>query len=171
MPIQHFSDVTTLSSIHLVRMDPTQKFVRRHQHDQTSAQIRTPADLASHHAQNTPVTHLWLRMTMCLELLAQIVLSSSILLHCSSLAASDPLLPTWMSSHSILFVLVFCDFTARCVRMSNRHLLITSVPAFHKYIPLHLAQLELFSSLSLPLSHRFCLCMYSSLLFPSKFSQ
>ena len=36
------------------RMDPTQKFVRRHQHDLTSAQVRTPADLVSHHSQDIP---------------------------------------------------------------------------------------------------------------------
>ena len=86
----------------------------------------------------------------------------------SSLAASDPLLPTWMSLILFSSCRVFCDVTARCVRMSNRHLLIISVPVFPYARPLHLAQLELFASLSLDLSQRFCLCMHFILAFPVK---
>ena len=79
------------------------------------------------------------------KLLAQIVLSSSP-------AASDPLLPTWMSLIlSVLFVLVFSDVTARYVRMSNRHLLI-SVFSYHMHIPcnsLNSSSFPLFDSLCL----------------------
>ena len=46
----------------------------------------------------------------------------------SSLAASGPLLPIWMSLTLSSSCWVFSDVTARCVRMSDRHLLITSVP-------------------------------------------
>ena len=72
--------------------------------------------------------------------------------------------------HSVLFVLVFSDVTARCVRMSNRHLLIISVPGFHW----HIAKLELSRALFLSLTRSVSAilsCMHSSLLFPSKFSQ
>ena len=55
-------------------------------------------------------------------------------------------------SHSVLFVLVFSDVTARCVRISNRHLLISSVPGFHK----HIACTSLNSS-SFPLFDSLCL--------------
>ena len=48
---------------------------------------------------------------------------------CSSLAGSDALF-----SHSVFFVLVFCDVTTTCVRMSNRDLHITSVPCFHRRV-------------------------------------
>ena len=63
-------------------MDPTQKFVRRHQHDLTSAQVRIPADLVFHHSQDVPETHAWSQLylrkkMMHSELLARIVLSSS----------------------------------------------------------------------------------------------
>ena len=56
-------------------------------------------------------------------------------------------------SHSVLFVsCFFCDVTARCVRMSNRHLLITSVPGFHRHIPC-----TSLNSSSFPLFHSLCL--------------
>ena len=71
---------------------------------------------------------------------------------CSSLAASDPLLPTWMSLVLSPSCWVFCDVSARCVRMSNRHLLIISVPGFHK----HISCTSLNSS-SFPLFHSLCL--------------
>ena len=72
------------------RMDPTQKFVRRHQHDLTSALVRTPADLVSHHLQDIPEQQLG-RKTLS---------DRTVFLNLSgwsSPAASDPLLPTWMS--------------------------------------------------------------------------
>ena len=47
IPIQHFSDVTTPFVHPSRRTQPTQKCVRHHRHDLTSAQIRTPADLVS----------------------------------------------------------------------------------------------------------------------------
>ena len=55
-------------------------------------------------------------------------------------------------SHSLLFVLFFSDVTARCVRMSNRHLLIISVPRFHR----HISSTSLYSS-SFPLFDSLCL--------------
>ena len=58
-------------------MHPTQKFVRRHQHDLTSAQVRTPADLVSHHSEDIPEQQLGRKTVLRSELLAQIVLSSS----------------------------------------------------------------------------------------------
>ena len=58
-------------------MHPTQNFVRRHQHDLTSTQVRTPADLVSHHSQDIPEQLSDLKTLLHSELLAQIVLSSS----------------------------------------------------------------------------------------------
>ena len=58
-------------------MHPTQKCIRRHQHDLTSAQIRTAADLASHHSQDIPEQQSVLKTLLHSELLAQIVLFSS----------------------------------------------------------------------------------------------
>ena len=79
------------------RVDPTQKFVRRHQHDMTSAQVRTPADLSV-----SPLAR-YSRATIGSEDAAALgasCSSRSVFLHssdCSSVAAPDPLLPTWMS--------------------------------------------------------------------------
>ena len=55
-------------------------------------------------------------------------------------------------SHSVLFVLVLSDVTARCVRMSNRQLLIISVPGLYKLI----SCISLNSS-SFPFFHSLCL--------------
>ena len=77
IPIQHFFDATILSSIHLVEDIQRRTFVWHRQHDLHSAQVRAPADLVSHHSQEIQETHTWLRTTMYLEFLAQIVLSSS----------------------------------------------------------------------------------------------
>ena len=52
----------------------------------------------------------------------------------------------------------------------NRHLLIILIPGFLKHI-LHLAQFELFSSLGLACSQRFCPCMFQSWLLLPKFSR
>ena len=154
------------------RTHPTQKFVRPHQHDLTSAQARTPADLASHRSQEIPEQQLGRKTLLHSELLAQIVQSSltcQVVLH---------LLPLVLFSQR--GSLPFCPRRAgfflmsppeASVRLLNRHLLISSVFRYSWHIPLHLAQLELFSSLSLALSRRFCLCTHSSLLFPSRFSQ
>ena len=87
---------------------------------------------------------------------------------CSSLAVSDPLLPTWMPLMLFSSCWVFSEVTARYVRMSNRHLLIISVPGFHRHISCTSLNS---SSFSLALSQRFFLCMHSSLLFQSRFSQ
>ena len=122
IPIQHFSDVTTLSSMH-----PTQKFVRRHQHDLTSARVRTPADfcvspLARHSRATVGSEDAAALGASCSNRTVFLNLSGW-----SSPVASDPLLPTWMSlilPSSCWFPL---DVTARCVRLSNRHLLIISV--------------------------------------------
>ena len=136
------------------RTHPTQKFVRRHQHDLTSAQARTPADLASHRSQEIPEQQLGRKTLLHSELLAQIVQSSltcQVVLH---------LLPLVLFSQrgSLSFCPrragFFPDVTARGVRLLNRHLLISSVFRYSWHIPLHLAQLELFSSLSLALSRR-----------------
>ena len=116
------------------RMHPTQKFVRRHQHDLTSAQVRTPADLVSHHSQDTPEQELGRKTRLRSELLAQIAVFLN-LSGCSSPAASDPHLPTWMSLILSSSCWVFSGVTARCVRMSNRHLLSSSIPGFHRHIP------------------------------------
>ena len=67
------------------RTQSTQKFVRRHQHDRTSAKVRTPADLVSHHSQDIPEQQVDRKTLVFLNLSG-----------CSSLAASEPLFPTWM---------------------------------------------------------------------------
>ena len=121
-------------------MHPTQKFVRRHQHDWTSAQVRTQADLVSHHSQKNPEQQVDWKTMMHSELLAQIVCLPQIVRLFVEV------------SHSILFVLVFCDVTDRCVRMSNRHMPIISVPGFHR----HISCTSLYSS-SFPLFHSLCL--------------
>ena len=146
--IQHFFDVATLSSIHLL------KHIQR----RNSAQARAPADLVAHHSQDIQETHAWRRTTMYLELHARIVRSSSIcqvVLH-------------------LLSPILFCQ----CGHLSFCSLRIVSRPrqirlhvdppsAPRSWVPwahlLHLAQLELSSSLSVPLSRRLCLCMRSSL--------
>ena len=61
-----------------------------------------PRPTLSHRSQDIPEQHVDRKLLMYSELLAQ----------------TDPLLLTWMSL-SLLFVLVFYDVTARCVRMSN----------------------------------------------------
>ena len=76
--IQHFFDVTTLASIHLVEYVQRGIVSCRRQHDLNAAQTRAPADLVAHHSQDIQETHVWMRTTMQLELLARIVLSSSI---------------------------------------------------------------------------------------------
>ena len=71
---------------------------------------------------------------------------------CSALADSHPLSPTWMSLIIFSSCWVFCDVTARCVRISNRHLLIISVPGLHWHIPcasLNSSSFLLFHSLCL----------------------
>ena len=119
------------------RMHPTQKFVRRHQHDLTSAQVRTPADFVSHHSKG------YYRVTAGSEDVDALEASCSNrtvflkLSGCSSPAASDPHLPMCMSLILSSSCLVFCGVTPAhhlCSRAPEAHLL-------------HLAQLELFSSL------------------------
>ena len=58
------------------RTHPTQKFLRRHLHDRTFAQIRTPADFVSHHSEDIPEQQVGRKTLMHSEILAQIVLSS-----------------------------------------------------------------------------------------------
>ena len=58
------------------RTHPTQKFVRRHLHDRTFAQIRTAADFVSHHSEDIPEQQVGRKTLMHSEILAQIVLSS-----------------------------------------------------------------------------------------------
>ena len=53
--------------------------------------------------------------------------------------------------------------------MLNRHLLIILIPGFLRH--LHQAQFELFSSLGLAFSQRFCPCMFQSWLLLPKFSR
>ena len=71
---------------------------------------------------------------------------------CSSSAASDPLLPIWMSLIMFSSCLVSPDVT----RQRRPHVDLPSAPqprfqVFHRNIPLHLAQRDFFSSLSLAL--------------------
>ena len=152
------------------RRHPTKKFVRRHQHDLTSAQVRTPADLASRHSQDVPERQLGRKTLMHSELLAQIVLSSStcqVVLH---------LLPL------ILFCQRGClSFYPRragplwCHRQMRPPVEPTSAhclfPGSVGTSPAPRSTRALFSSLSLAVSRRFCLCTQSSLLCPSRFSQ
>ena len=147
-------------------MHPTQKFVRRHQHDLASAQVRTPADFVSHRSQDFPEQTVGSEDADALEASCSNRTVFLNLSGCSSPAASEPLLPTWMSPNLSSFVLVFSDVTARCVRMSNRRLLIISVPGFHRHISLHLAQLELF-----PLFDSLCLSDSVSVRFYPCFSR
>ena len=85
------------SFVHPFRsMHPTQKCVRRHQHDLTSAQVRTPADsvspLAGYSTATVGSEDAAALGASCSNRTVFLTLSG-----CSSLAASDPLLPTWMS--------------------------------------------------------------------------
>ena len=116
------------------RTHPRQKYVRRHEHDQTSAHARTPADFVSHHSQDIPEQQVGRKTLMHLELLAQIVLSSST---CPIVLLLLPLI-IFCQRGCLSFCPLRADFlydvTARCVRMSNRHLLIISVPGFHGHI-------------------------------------
>ena len=110
-------------------MHPTKKFVRRHQHDLTSAPVRTPANLVSHHSQDIPEQQSDLKTVLHSEFLAKIVLSSStcqVVLH---------LLPL------VLFCqrgcLSFCPLRAgflRCHRQMRQHVepppAISSIPRF-----------------------------------------
>ena len=104
----------------------------------------------SHHSQDNPEQQLDRKTLMHSKLLAQFVLSSStcqVVLHLlpPSFANADV-------SHSVFFVLFFSGVTARCVRMSNRHVLISSVPGFHRHISctsLNSSSFPLFDSLCL----------------------
>ena len=90
----------------------------------------------------------WVRRRCCGARLAQIVLSSStcqVVLHLLPLILFCQRVDV---SHSVLFVLVFSDVTARCVRLSNRHLLIISVFRY----PWHISCTSLNSS-SFPFFH------------------
>ena len=119
-------------------MDPTQRFVRRHQHDLTSAQVRTPADFVSHHSQDIPETvgstRSFLFKSYCLPQLAKLFFSCCLW---SSYANVNV-------SHSIPFVLVFPDVTARCVRIPA-HQLCSLVPCTS------------LNTSSFPLVHSLCL--------------
>ena len=138
------------------RMHPTQKFVRRHQHDQTSAQIRTPADLGvSPLARNCRATY-GSEDGAALELEASCP-NRTVFLNLSGCCCLWSSFTNLDVSHSVLFVLVFPDVTARCVRVSNRHLLISSTPGFHRHIPCTSLYTSSFFSLWLALSQRFCL--------------
>ena len=141
-------------------MHPTRKFVCRHQHDLTSAQVRTPADIVSHRSQG------YSRVTVGSEDAAALEASCSnrtvflYLSGCSS-PASGPV----DVSHSVLFVLVLYDVTARCVRMSNRHLLVISVSMGTSPAPR--STRALFVSLTRPVSA--ILSLYAPILtFPVK---
>ena len=50
--------------IHLEECIQTPKFARRHQHDLTSTQVRTPADFVFHHSQDIPEKQLDLKTLM-----------------------------------------------------------------------------------------------------------
>ena len=55
--------------------------------------------------------------------------------------------------------------------MSNRHLHIIFIPGFLRHITMYLSTLELFSSLGLAFSQRFCPCMFPSWLLPPRICQ
>ena len=111
--------------------------------------------LVSHHPQDSPEQQLDLLTLLHSnsELLAQIALSSStcqvvlqllplVLFYQCGCLSFCPLRAGW----------VFPGVTAKCVRMSNRHLLIISVPGFHKHISctsLNSSSFPLFDSLCL----------------------
>ena len=91
--------------------------------------------MLSHHSQDIPVPQLDSKTLLHSELLARMVLSSptsQVVLH---LLPPNPLLPTWMCLiMSSSCWLVFSDVTDKSVRMSNRHLLISLLPGFHKHL-------------------------------------
>ena len=92
------------------------------------------------------------------ELLARIVLSSSI---CE--VVLQLLSPTLFCQCGYIS---FCSLRVlSLLRMLIRHLLIPRVPQAYT---LHLVQLSFFSSLSLAVSRRVCLCTHSSFPFPSR---
>ena len=128
----------------LHRMHPTQKFERRHQHDLTSEQARTRSCVS-------PLAR-YSRATVGSEDAAALGASCSnrtVLLNlsgCSSPAAPGPLLPSWMSLILSSSCWVFSDVTARCVRLSTRHLLIILA---HPCTSLNSSSLPLFHSLCL----------------------
>ena len=114
----------------------------------------------SHHSLDLRETHAWLRIdgafgASCSNRTVFLNLSG-----CSSCAVSDPLLPMWIS----LSLFSSCSLSLvldRCDRMSIRHLLIISVPVFHRHTRCTSFPLELIFSLSLTLSWRLCLCMHT----------
>ena len=98
-------------------MHPTQKFVRRHQHGLTSAKVRTPADSVSHHSQDIPEQQLDRKTRDAPEASCSNRTAFLNLSRCSSPAASDPLLPTWMSlilSSSCWFSLISPPDASAC---------------------------------------------------------
>ena len=122
-------------------MHPRQKFVRRHQHDLTSAQVGTPADFASQR-------YSWIGRRCCTR---SFLLESYSLLQLVRLFFTCCLWSSFANvdvSHSVLFVLGFPDVTARCVCMPNRHLLISSIPGFHRHVPAHRSPRALFLSIT-----------------------
>ena len=165
------SDVTSLSSLHLV------EWIQRENlhvviHMTSRLHKYGPADFVSHGSQGIPEQQLDLKTLLHWnsKLLAQIVQYSStyqVFLHLLPLVffcqrGRLPFCPLRAG---------FPDVTARCVRMSNHHLLVVSVPAFHRHIPC-----TSLNSSSFPLFDSLCLSDYVfvhilSLLFPSRFSQ
>ena len=121
IPLQHFSDATILTFILLVEyMQRWNVFTwLLHKYGPRPTWCLNTFTGCSRGTQGSE-DKIW----MYSELLAQIVLSSSIrsfVLHLLLL-----ILFRWLrclSFFSFLFVLVLCDVTARCVCMSNRHLL------------------------------------------------
>ena len=153
------------------RLDPTKKFVRRHQRDLTSAQVRTSADfcvspLAGYSSATFGSEDADALGASCSN--RTFFLNLSV---CSSRAANLNV------SHSSLFVLVLCDVSARCVRMSNRHLLIISVPGSKGTSPAPFSIRALFLSftqsvsaiLSLYVSILACPVKVLSIIVPARF--
>ena len=161
IPFQHFSDATTPSSIHLTECI---------QHGNLYVVINMTWRLHKYRprptlcltARRTFQSNSWFWRRCCARTLS-FLLKSYCLPQFVRLFFTCWLWSSFTNvddSQSLFFVLVIHDVTARCVRVSNRHLLIVFITGFHGHIPctsLYLSSSPLSDSLSLSDSVLVCI--------------
>ena len=105
IPIQHFFDIATLSSIPSRRRHPSKKSVCLHRHDLnfciSTGSVRSCLSLRRFFSES----HAWLKKTMYLEHPARVPTVLTNLSGCSSFAVSDPIFANVDFSLSVLVVL------------------------------------------------------------------